>query len=254
MRPIAWEQVRALVSGRNVLFAAHGFNVNLEYGARSLGQLEPHLGLSSADIFFGVLWPGDWWLPAVNYPFEGDVSMDCGRRLADACKRWMSNAQSFSFISHSLGARLVLEAIRHLDRSAKSVCLTAAAINRDCLLTEYAPAAANASTISVLASHADLVLKVAYQIGDPFSDLLHADHAAFQLALGYDGPPRPAAPPIEGASQIPDAAAYGHGDYLPPGDSIQSLEEAQNAKWLLVSEFMRRTYRGLPQTWPATIG
>jgi hypothetical protein len=251
LTPIAWETVGSLVAGRNVLFAAHGFNVNQDWGARSLGQLEAYLQLTSADVFFGVLWPGDWWLPAVNYPFEGDDAMDCGRRLAGSCRRWMAAAQSFSFISHSLGARLVLEAVRNLHTPARSVCLTAAAINRDCLVSEYAAAAANASEISLLASRDDAVLQVAYQIGDPISVLLHDDHTPFQRALGYEGPPTPAALPVVAPWQIPDQSGYGHGDYLPPGNAIQTPEEAQSAKWLRVADFMTRAYRGVARTWPA---
>jgi hypothetical protein len=237
------------VAGRNVLFAAHGFNVSYDHGARSLGQLEAQLNLTTSDIFLGVLWPGDFWLPVVNYPFEGGVAMDCGRRLADFCGRWLTRAQSISFVSHSLGARVVLEAVKHLDRRARIVCLTAAAINRDCLMTEYAAAAANADSISILASHSDWVLKVAFQVGDPIADVLHDDHAFFEKALGYDGPPPPALPPVQSPWQIPDAAGYGHGDYLPPGNVAQ-VPPPPGAPWLNPARFMARAFHSQQQTWP----
>jgi hypothetical protein len=211
-----------------------------------LGQLEPRLGLSALDLFIGVLWPGDFWLPVVNYPFEGAVSMDCGRRLADYCRRWFRQAQGFSFVSHSLGARLVLEAVKNLDRPASVVCLTAAAINRDALATEYAAATANAAAISLLASHQDRVLQLAFRVGDPIADLLHDDHAFFERALGYDGPPVPTLPPIAPPWQIPDGLAYGHGDYLPPGDAVAPA----NAKWAAAADFIARAFRGQPQSWP----
>jgi hypothetical protein len=248
LRLIADRDAAALVAGKNVLFGVHGFNVSGSRGACSLGQLEPHLGLTASDVFFGVLWPGDFWLPVVNYPFEGEVSIDCGKRLAEYCARSLAKAQSFSFVSHSLGARLVLEAVKNLGRPARAVCLAAAAINRNCLETEYAAAAANSAAISLLASHKDLVLKVAFEIGDPIADLLHDDHAAFQPALGYDGPPKPAAPPVAPPWQIADSASFGHGDYLPPGDAVQSAAAA--AKWRQPAGFMARALRGEPQTWP----
>ncbi len=250
LRSVDWNNLGSLVSGRNVLFGVHGFNVSYEFGARSLGQLEPHLGLTPADVFFGVLWPGDYWLPVVNYPFEGDVSMDCGRRLAASCQRWFAAAQSLSFVSHSLGARLVLEAVKNLARPARVVCLTAGAINQDCLAAEYAVATANSTSISLLASRDDWVLKVAFRIGDPISDLFHDDHRAFERALGSEGPPCPAMPPIRPPWQIPDAADYGHGDYLPPGDAVQNDEGIAGAKWPRVASFMARAFRGEPQTWP----
>lgn len=247
---VDWPTVSAMVAGKNIVFATHGFNVSLQHGACSLGQLEPYLALGSSDIYFGVLWPGDYWLPVINYPFEGGVSMDCGRRIAAACSRYLSQAQSISFISHSLGARLVLEAVKNLDRPARVVCLTAAAINRDCLATEYWTAAQNAAQISILASREDWVLKVAFQIGDPVADAMHDDHTAFQPALGSRGPPVPALPPITSPWQIPDDANYGHGNYLPPGDSVQTAQQALADKWSKAAAFMARAFAGQVQSWP----
>lgn len=250
LRLVDWPVVDSMVSGKNVLIGVHGFNVSRTHGACSLGQLEPNLALGSSDLFFGTLWPGDFWLPVVNYPFEGEVAIDCGRRIATVCRERFSRAQSISFVSHSLGARLVLEAVLNLDRPARLVCLTAAAINRDCLETEYAGATANASAISILASRKDLVLKLAFPIGDPIADLLHEDHTMFERALGAQGPPVPASPPIASPWQIPDAAGYGHGDYLPPGDHVQNPLTAGQARWPRSAGFMTRAFRGDPQTWP----
>jgi hypothetical protein len=250
LQAVDWNRVAARVAGKDVLFCVHGFNVSYEHGARSLGQLESCLGLGNSDVFFGVLWPGDYWLPVVNYPFEGAVSMDCGRRLAACCARWFAAAQSLCFASHSLGARLALEAIENLGRPARAVCLTAAAINQDCLQTEYAQAAANASQVSILASHKDLVLKIAFRIGDPIADLLHDDHRQFEQALGYGGPPVPAAPPIAAPWQIPDDDHYAHSDYLPPGDAIQNAQAIPQPKWVRAANFIARAFHGQPQVWP----
>jgi hypothetical protein len=250
LQPVSDDAVGQLVAGQHVLFGIHGFNVRLEHGACSLGQLEPQLGLGSNDVFFGVLWPGDFWLPVVNYPFEGSVAMDCGGRLATYCRTTLAAAQSFSFVTHSLGARVGLECARQLDRKARLVCLTAAAINRDCLWTEYVGATANAVTISLLASHSDWVLRAAFAVGDPISDALYDDHRAFEKALGYDGPPLPAQPPIVSPWQIPDRSDYGHGDYLPPGDRAQDAASVSGSKWAKVATFVSRAFRGDPQAWP----
>jgi hypothetical protein len=240
-------QVPAIFSGKNLLFAAHGFNVSLSYGACSLGLLDAHLALAVPDLFIGVLWPGDAWLPIVDYPIEGDVALDCGQRLAAFCNRWCSSAQSLSFLSHSLGARLVLEAITHLDRKAQSACLTAAAINRDCLTTEYADAAENAAQIAVLASRQDFVLKLGFRVGDPLADLLHDDHSPFQPALGSSGPPPPPPPIVRYPWQIADADEYGHSDYLPPCPP----PPPGPPKWPKAADFMRRAFLGQVQTWPS---
>jgi hypothetical protein len=248
---VPWPLVPSIVSGKNLLFATHGFNVSYQDGACSLGSLDKYLNLAAPSLFIGMLWPGDSWVPIIDYPFEGDVALDCGGRLATLCNDWCTGAQSLSFLSHSLGARLVLEAITHLDRKAQSVCLTAAAINRDCLTTEYSSAAANSVLISILASHEDDVLKIAFSVGDPFADLLHDDHPAFEAALGYDGPPTPAPQTVRYPWQIPDRSGYGHHDYLPPAPATPlPLPPPPGTKWPDAADFMKRAFFGQPQTWP----
>jgi len=241
---IAPSQLRASFAGKSVLFAVHGFNVTQSSGAVAMGLLDNYLALAAPDLFVGVLWPGDSVIPIVDYPFEGSVAIDCGRRLADFCNDVCGSAQAISFVSHSLGARLILEAVSRLNRKARSVCLTAAAVNRDCLTSEYANAARNSEQISILASREDLVLKLAYAVGDPLAELLHDDHTPFQAALGSEGPPTPAPVQVRAPWQIRDAGEdgdYGHSDYLPPSSP---------AKWPRVADFMKRAFRDQPQVWP----
>jgi|SRR5215467_14239727 len=237
-------ELRASFAGKSVLFAVHGFNVSQSSGTVSMGLLDKYLALGAPNLFIGVLWPGDSVIPVVDYPFEGNVAMDCGRRLADFCNDVCSSAQAISFVSHSLGARLVLEAVLHMNRKVQSVCLTAAAINRNCLTAEYADAAQNCEKISILASREDLVLKVAFSVGDPLADLLHADHTPFQAALGSEGPPTPPPAQVRAPWQISDtgeAGDYGHSDYLPPSSPD---------KWPRVADFMRRAFLDQRQAWP----
>lgn len=256
VNPLHWsvvsaDQIPSRFAGRNILFAAHGFNVSQQQGACSLGLLGSYLNLPSLDVFVGVLWPGDSVVPIIDYPFEGNVAQDCGGRLATFCNQACAKAQSLSFVSHSLGARLVLEAVARLDRKAQSVCLTAAAINRDCLVTEYSNAAGNAERISILASRKDLVLKVAFSVADPLSDLLHDDHTPFEHALGSEGPPTPAAPPVRTPWQISDNDNFGHSSYLPPSTAIPLPPPPPPAtQWPLAADFMMRAFADQPQTWP----
>lgn len=245
LKAVAWADIAAKVAGRDVLLGVHGFNVSYRSGANAFGLLDGSLGLGASEIFIGVLWPGDFWIPAVNYPFEGSDAMECGRRLAAFCTLWLSEAQSLSFFSHSLGARLTLEAVTHLDRRARMLCLAAAAINRDCLTAEYRSAAANTDSIFLLASHNDTVLRLAFPVGDPISNVLHHDHAFFGAALGYEGPPPPAAPPVAFPWQIQDGYGYGHGSYLPPTDPATFSQR--------VTDFVRRAFRGQPQPRPGAL-
>jgi len=146
LRAVGWSELQTLVAGRNILIATHGFNVSYQGGACSLGNLDAYLnslgGLTATDLYLGLLWPGDFWIPVINYPFEGNHAIDSGKRVAAFCNNQLAPAQSISFASHSLGARVVLQAVMGMSRRARSVCLMAAAINRDCLVGEYADAAA----------------------------------------------------------------------------------------------------------------
>jgi hypothetical protein len=247
LMPLEDAAVRGLAAGRDVLFAVHGFATDQAYATRMFARLNAHLPLPEGGLFFGVMWPGDSWLPFVDYPFEGSVAIDSGTRLARYCNIWMGAARSLSFVSHSLGARVVLQAIETLSAPARVVCLTAAAVNQHCFSEEYAPSAAKAQSFAALASHEDQVLKLAYPPGDLVADALLHDHPYFEPALGYAGPPGDGPQVIARPWQIPDAQRYDHGDYHPPGDPPPV---APGGKWIAVADFALRAYRAEPQTWP----
>ena len=246
---VPYQQIAQVVAGRDLLLATHGFNVSRRHGACSLGLLDQYLNLGPAGLVIAMLWPGDSWLPIVDYPIEGNVAVDCGTRLADFCNQYCLGANSISFFSHSLGARFVLEAIMHLVPDVRVVCLTAGAINRDCLVAEYARAAGKCRQIAVLASHRDDVLKVAFTVGDPLANLLHPDHTPFQAALGYDGPPPLNPQPVARPWQIPDVLDFTHDSYLPPNQP--GVPPAPGGKWQAVADFAKRGFLLQPQVWPA---
>ena len=246
---IDWARVPSIIAGKNLLFVAHGFNVNYQQGAWSLGLFGQHLAFDSPNLFIGVLWPGDAWIPVIDYPFEGNVAIDCGQRLAAFCETWCAQAQSLSFASHSLGARVILEAIGDLRRTARLACVTAGAVNRDCFDAEYSGDLRNLREICGLSSREDNVLKIAFPIGDPFADLLHDDHTPFRAALGYDGPTSPAPDEVSMPWQIPDAQRYRHSDYLPSAGA-PSPAPGEPPKWTRVAEFLRNAFLNLPQRWP----
>jgi len=247
LRAVQGVELPRVFAGKNVFFCSHGFNVNYAAGARSLGRLGAHLAFPEADLFIGILWPGDAWLPVVNYPFEGNDANRCGRLLAAFCDRWLGNAQSISFASHSLGARLILAAAQQMSRRLHTLCLTAAAIDQDCLSAEFKAAAGKVDHISVLASRRDRVLKLAFRIGDPISDLLQCESITAKRALGYNGPSAQSVHLVKSPWQIAESADYGHGDYLPP--SAPGLPMGA-AKWPQVADFIERAFYTLPQPWP----
>jgi hypothetical protein len=240
-----------LAKGKDVLLAAHGFNVSYENGLCSLGHLEAALNMRRNELFLGVLWPGDWVIPAINYPFEYKIASHGGALLGGFCNRWLASARSISFLSHSLGARVVLEAIKASVLPIRRACITAGAISADCLTVGYKGATKNCGEIRTLSSMMDLVLEFAYPPGDLMADILDPDHAPFEPALGRGGPIAPHGPTVL-PSEIADSPPYGHydhSDYFPP--SIPTLPPAHpNDKWRRAVAFMASAFRGQAPTWP----
>jgi esterase/lipase superfamily enzyme len=244
LRTLGWEIPPPRVAGREVVFATHGFNVSYAGGVHSLAGLERDLALPPRFVFVGVLWPGDYWIPAVNYPAEAADAVRCGRLLARFVNRTLGVAAGVSFVSHSLGGRLILEAVKHLERPAREVCLAAAAVDDDCLArAQYDDARRNAARVSVLASTKDLVLRLAYPVGDFLSDVFYDDDSPWHAALGYRGP-RPAALEHVAPAQIPAGDAYGHGDYFPAGTS------PTDPKTQRAVTFVAESLLGVPHGWP----
>lgn len=238
--PLKSEQVRAAVAGRQVILAIHGFNVPQRKALPSYIALEQHLELSPSQVFFGVLWPGDFWLPVINYPAEAGDAVRSGRVLANALNTDFLAASSLSLISHSLGGRVLLELVAKLKTRVAQVCVTAGAVDDNCLAGQYAAAKANSDRISVLASKSDRVLQLAYPAGDFASDLFWRDNdSPWRAALGRKGPNPVEAGPRVRHEQIPTDLDYGHGNYFPPD------ELGGDTKWMRAVEFMRASVNKL---------
>ena len=212
-----------------MLLATHGFNVSREDGIDALSRWESLLTLPPSVLYVGVLWPGDSaFIPVIDYPFEGSEAIQAGRLLARFLNQQGGAAASFSFVSHSLGARMVLEAIGNLGFKARRVTLMAGAIEDDCLFDEYQGAASNCQQIWTLASRKDWVLEFAFPIGNPLGGIVTRGHPYFKTALGRNGPAQPI--PVDkrgGAWQIPDGWNFGHGDYLPRDANGDALKPSQ---------------------------
>jgi hypothetical protein len=240
-------QIERETAGLDVILAIHGFNISRQKGVRSLAALEAALTLSPGQVFYGVLWPGDFWLPVVNYPSEAGDAERSGAYVADYLNAHMPRAASYALISHSLGGRVLLEAVKGLKRPARELCITAGAVDDDCLSTQYTAAKANAGRTSVLASAKDKVLGLAYPLGDFLSDVFWGDEdSPWHGALGLHGPKPFEPPPKVAARQIPDSQGYGHGDYFPPSDLSVSPPDA---RWRRAADYMRRSVNGAPDSW-----
>lgn len=225
--PISVADIAARVTGRDVVIATHGFNVNRTNGINELSHWEKLLSLKSTDLFVGLLWPGDSrWAPIVDYPTEGPVAIKSGALLAPFLNQNFTGANSLSFVSHSLGARTVLETIRRLDRKVRFVTLMAGAIEDDSLVDEYQDSAQNIEQISILASRGDEVLKLAFPVGNLVESIIAPTHPFFHAAMGRAGPRTPYPAALNKNWQIPDDWHYGHRDYLPTSPAVPRPEAA----------------------------
>ncbi|HYE29709.1 MAG TPA: alpha/beta hydrolase [Allosphingosinicella sp.] len=231
-------EFRRAVEGRQLLFGTHGFNTSYRAGALQLAQFDRSIALGGSGVFFGVLWPGDAAVPFINYPFEGSDAVECGRRLAALCNTRCAAAAGFSFVSHSLGGRLVLEAVRRLNRKARMMCLMAAAVDRDVLTNQYRASLRNCEHVYVLSSTRDKVLRIAYPAGDFLSDLFGDSDSPFRSALGLRGP-QPAAGPDVDDSRIPADPPCDHMGYMPGG-----------SHWPRVHPYIRRSFDRSAHSWP----
>jgi len=243
--------------GKHVFFITHGFNVSYADGVRSLARFAARLALPENVLVVGVLWPGDFYIPVVNYPAASVPAMESGAALGDLCNKQFAGALSLSFFSHSLGARVVLEAVKALkNRKAHMLCISAGAVNDDCLTGEYKTVVGNTVHTYNLASAKDTVLQIAFPVGDLIGQLFVHDHSLFQEALGRHGPNPPAPSPTD-PHQIPDVQGYDHGNYLassapapvPPTNPNDPLDNA--LKWHRVCDFVGQAYNAALRPWPA---
>jgi hypothetical protein len=248
LSPLSRDAFKRATSGRDILFAIHGYNNNQDHGVFALSRLETLLDLPSSAAFVGILWPGDSHAGFISYPVEKPTASQTGRHLATYCNRELEQAASFSFASHSLGARVVLETIRRLDRPARSACLMAAAIERDCLEKEYADAFSKTERLYVLASERDMTLRLAFPFGNVIANLIDPTSNPLSSALGYRGLLKPIGNTVT-PWQIDRTSGYDHGDYLPPSGSEPHFPDP-DGRWMQPAHFIRRAFNLERQTWP----
>jgi hypothetical protein len=210
-------KLQEAMQGRDVFFAVHGFNVNQQDGLDHLGFWMDKVDLGNT-VKIGILWPGDCFVPIfIDYVVEGHEAIRSGDLLSAFLNANFTGAVQFSFASHSLGARVVLQTIRGLKRNVRRVLLMAGAIDDNCLTDEYADAAKNIDQISLITSKCDAVLAAAYPLGNPLQGIIDRGHPYYHAALGREGPSHPdqLASRLHSGWEIPKSLNYGHLDYIP---------------------------------------
>lgn len=210
----------ASIKGRDVLIVAHGFNVDRADGIASLSNWGALLQPPANAAFLGLLWPGDSiWAHGLDYPEEPRIANEAGALVAQFIDSNFACAASISFASHSLGARVILQAIDHLNLPVRRAVIMAGAIDDDCLTTEFADAVAKVDQLSVLSSNRDRVLSFDFPLGNFAAGIIAAGHPWWRAALGHCGPVNPRPGNARAPFEIPDNWNYQHGDYLHINDS-----------------------------------
>ena len=200
----------------------HGFNVSRASGQAQLGAFARALPGAADAAICAITWPGDSWAGAAGYSFEGNDADDTAAEIARFIDRVIRPGTPVSFVSHSLGARVVFETIARLPTGRyriDQVCVMAPAIDDFSVSAPgiYRGEVERATRVAVLASESDRVLKWAYPAGDLLQAFAFFWRDRNGLALGLHGP-RPfdnfAVPARVKTEQIPREVGVDHGDYL----------------------------------------
>lgn len=212
------------IAGREVYLMAHGYNVNRQHGMEALTNFAAGFvaGLAPGPppVCVGILWPGDCVIPIfIDYIWEGNEAEKSGQMVGELIANHFAGAASITLASHSLGARVVLNALETMQKAAtplpvRDLILFAGAIEDDTLLKEFSKAAQGAGRITVVYSGQDKVLELAYPGGNLLGGLLERGDPNLIAALGRHGPSQPWPGKIVADPPLPPAWNFGHTDYL----------------------------------------
>jgi pimeloyl-ACP methyl ester carboxylesterase len=209
------EQLLSDIQGRHVLIGTHGFNVNRKDGIEALSNWERLLKLPPLSLFVGLLWPGDsMWAHGLDFPVEPVTANDAGDIIAPFLDANFGGAASISFVSHSLGARVVLRTVSKMGLPVRRVILMAGGVEDNCLNKEFKKAAAKVGEISALASRQDEVVSHLFPLGGFLAGIITEGHPWRRAALGLCGPSSPRPRNFRSPFQIPDNWKYNHDHYL----------------------------------------
>jgi pimeloyl-ACP methyl ester carboxylesterase len=215
----------------DVVFLVHGYNVSRNSGVTSLSDFYNASASLQAKTVVIVLWPGDAKAGFASYPFEGSDADDTAKELNRFIRHTWKTEISLTFISHSLGARVVMEAANRLRGSGHTItriCLMAPAIDDTSLASpeKYREAVNRIDRSIVLASNEDKVLRYAYPVGDLLQSFFFFWKDTAGCALGLKGPKpyyKYKVPETVYHEQIPNSAHVDHFDYLDQ-NRIQSAQ------------------------------
>ncbi len=171
----------------------HGYHNTVTDGLDSYQVIQDNMKTYST--MTGFFWPGG--LLAVAFPIDISRATEAGWRLRDILKSRKDESIALDIQTHSLGARVALEALKYGDVKIRNLILTAPAVSRECFSQggEFSTVVTSGccKTISVFHSGNDPVLKHDYPLG-----------TFGQQALGLVG----VGPFVEGISKNTELISY----------------------------------------------
>ncbi|MDE0190475.1 MAG: alpha/beta hydrolase [Gammaproteobacteria bacterium] len=177
-----FEQLDKVIANSRVLLLVHGYNNEHDEVLDAYQTVEHHVANQLAgqyDHVLGYSWPGG------DYRLEWFAAKSRANAVAARFRRLIVRiahaTASLDVMSHSLGARVVLKALRGVPGSGQPVrnyfCLAAAVDNESLEQDkEFAESINHTKAMFVLHSNKDGVLTLAYRV------------AEFDRALGLSGP------------------------------------------------------------------
>jgi esterase/lipase superfamily enzyme len=181
------------IANKRLMLLIHGYNNEELDVLRSYRTIETQMRLlrfvgaptAPYDAILGFAWPGG--AAGVSFPFARLRAGESASRFARLLSDLRSTGASIDINSHSLGAHVVLDALRdgpaQIVRNAWN--FASAVDNESIEFNErYFLSSQRCQKFYVFHSKNDPVLRVWYRVGDLFE---------FDTALGYSGPEDPAA-------------------------------------------------------------
>ena len=186
---------------RSVLLV-HGYNVNRRSAESAYGKLLGHLSERFPPTW-RVFWPGNRWglLGFASYPLEVHRAKESAARLADYLRglRGPGGGRSeIAIVAHSLGCRVVLEALEILARNRHDLqprvtflCLMAAAVPVEMLYPDdqLRRGFYLSERRLVLHKEGDAVLGLAFPVGQALAYRRRIEPRVYRHAVGLRGEP-----------------------------------------------------------------
>lgn len=287
MRLVGWDEVALKFRRKHVCFLIHGFNVDRDNGYLSLGPLAQEmmgqgtlrtqaapagpldLHTPGIDLVVPVLWPGDWYSP-VNYPFVLPDARTTGQNFAEFIWSSATGMARVSFLTHSFGARVVLETVQRAW-SAKgryplpifdTAIITAGAASDTVLDSPaYADAVTSAlQRIVVVSAATDSVLAGDFPIGNAVEQALWSNDAGTNVALGHAGPRLTASSAARSNTTwfdlgvLAPAVDQQHGDYLPaPTVPTPGFPNGWSDKRERIGALAQAVFQNRTPPWPSSV-